>query len=216
MLSSDEIEKIEQEIGYTFGDKGLLSTCFTHSSYANRYGGESNERLEFLGDAVLGFVVAEQLYGSGGSEGEMTSARIRQVSAGPLESAVRRMGLEKYLLTAGTAGEKSISSLFEALVAGIYLDGGLEAARGYVLRHLPASSEPNYKGELQELLQGKHMETAHYTVVSRSGEAHDPHFVVQAEGAGITATGEGRSLRAAEKQAAKALLRKLNENSGRE
>ena len=216
MLSSSDLTRIEEKIGYAFRDRSLLCTCFTHSSYANRFGGESNERLEFLGDAVLGFLVAEQLYGRGGSEGEMTSARIRQVSAGPLEEAVRRMGLESYLLTAGTAGEKCISSLFEALAAGIYLDGGMQAAREFVLRHLPSSSEPNYKGDLQEYLQGRHMETARYTLVSRSGEAHAPHFVVRAEGAGKTALGEGGSLRAAEKQAAKALLQILNDNTGRE
>lgn len=216
MLSNDAIAKIEQKIGYTFRDKSLLSTCFTHSSYANRNGGESNERLEFLGDAVLGFLAAEQLYGRGGSEGEMTAARIRLVSAKPLEDAVRRMGLEKYLRTVGTAGEKSVSSLFEALAAGIYLDGGMQAARTFVMRHLPASAEPNYKGELQEFLQGRHMETAQYTVVSRTGEAHAPRFVVEAAGGGQAALGEGGSLRAAEKAAAKSLLKLLNDNQGRE
>ena len=103
MLSSSALSQIERKIGYTFRDKSLLSTCFTHSSYANRCGGESNERLEFLGDAVLGFLVAEQLYRRGGSEGEMTSARIRLVSAKPLEQSVRAMGLEQYLLSAGTS-----------------------------------------------------------------------------------------------------------------
>ena len=216
MLSSSALSQIERKIGYTFRDKSLLTTCFTHSSYANRCGGESNERLEFLGDAVLGFLVAEQLYRRGGSEGEMTSARIRLVSAKPLEESVRAMGLEQYLLSAGTAGEKSVSSLFEALTAGIYLDGGMEAARAFVSRHLPSSAEPNYKGDLQEFLQGRRLETAKYAVVGRSGEDHAPHFVVEAAGGGERAFGEGSSVRAAEKQAAKALLQILNEKTGRE
>ena len=216
MLSGSAVAEIERKIGYTFREKSLLTTCFTHSSYANRCGGESNERLEFLGDAVLGFLAAEQLYLRGGSEGEMTSARIRMVSAKPLESAVRGMGLERYMLSAGTAGGKSVSSLFEALVAGIYLDGGMEAARAFVSRHLPASAEPNYKGDLQEFLQGRHFETAKYTALSCTGAAHAPHFTVRADGAGEWALGEGGSLREAEKQAAKALLQRLNEKTGRE
>ena len=92
----------------------------------------------------------------------------------------------------------------------------MEAARAFVSRHLPSSAEPNYKGDLQEFLQGRHLETAKYTVVGRSGEDHAPHFVVEAAGAGESARGEGSSVRAAEKQAAKALLQILNEKTGRE
>lgn len=200
--------RIEERLGYTFRDKALLARCFTHSSYANLHGGESNERLEFLGDALLGFLVAERLYGQGGSEGEMTAARIRLVAAQPLARAIRADGLHEFLLHAGNAGEKSVSSLFEALVAGIYLDGGIEAARAFVCEKLPLAEErePNYKGDLQEYLQGKGLPRAVYTVVAEAGASHDPTFTVTACANGLCAEGSGHSRRAAEKQAAKNLL----------
>ena len=212
----ENIPLIEQKLGYTFRDKALLTRCFTHSSYANAHGGESNERLEFLGDALLGFLVAERLYGRGGSEGEMTAARIRIVAAQPLARAVRAAGLEAFLLHCGSAGEKSVSSLFEALTAGIYLDGGIEAARAFVLANLPLAeeSEPNYKGDLQEYLQGRGMPRAVYEVIAESGAAHAPVFAVRASACGKCAEGRGTSRRAAEKEAAKNLLALLLQGGG--
>ena len=210
---------VERKIGYSFRDKRLLETCFTHSSYANAHGGESNERLEFLGDALLGAIVAESLYRAGGrTEGEMTSLRIRLVSAKPLESAVRAAGLDSFLRVYGsrTAGEKAVSSLFEALVAAIYLDGGVDAARAFVNHTLPsyADAEPNYKGDLQEYLQSLGLPRAVYAVLSQSGEAHAPRFTVRAEGGGRSAVGEGGSVREAEKRAARILLEQLKQNRG--
>lgn len=205
----EKAELIEQKIGYTFRDKQLLKTCFTHTSYAHEHGCESNERLEFLGDALLGFLVADALYREqGGAEGEMTSRRIRLVSAPPLAEAIRADGLEKFLLVSGGAGEKAVSSLFEALVAGIYLDGGIEPARAFASARLPLRGEReiNFKGDLQEYLQGTHRKTATYTLVSRTGAAHAPRFTVRAEGGGKSALGEGGSVREAEKQAAEHLL----------
>lgn len=156
MQKFSDAAAIERKIGYVFRDKALLQTCFTHSSYSNRFGGENNERLEFLGDAALGFLAAELLFERGGSEGEMTKARIRMVSAKPLEEAVRRLGVAEYLLTSGDAGGKAVSSLYEALVAGIYLDGGIEQARAFVARSLPSDlPEPNYKGDLQEFCRAR-------------------------------------------------------------
>ena len=167
MQKFSDAAAIERKIGYVFRDKALLQTCFTHSSYSNRFGGENNERLEFLGDAALGFLAAELLFERGGSEGEMTKAR----------------------------------------VAGIYLDGGIEQARAFVARSLPSDlPEPNYKGDLQEFLQGAHLERAQYTVLSQTGEAHAPQFTVQATAAGKEAFGAGKSVREAEKAAAKELL----------
>lgn len=211
----EKAEEIGQKLGYTFRDASLLRTCFTHASYANEHGGESNERLEFLGDAVLGFIVADELYRTRGvREGEMTALRSRLVSAKPLADAVRASGLEQYLLVSGSgAGEKAVSSLFEALTAGIYLDGGIDAARAFVRAKLPleAASGTNYKGELQEYLQARLHETARYVLVSREGEAHAPRFTVRAEGAGKWALGAGGSLRAAEKEAARRLLELLKD-----
>ena len=211
-----ETAQIEQTLGYTFRDKELLARCFTHSSYANEHGGESNERLEFLGDALLGAIVAERLYAQGGSEGEMTAARIRLVAAQPLARAIRADGLQQYLRCIGKVGEKSVSSLFEALVAGLFLDGGIEAARAFVLAKLPlvAEREPNYKGDLQEYLQGRALPRAVYTLLSLEGTPHAPRFTVRAEGGGACAQGTGSSVRAAEKQAAKNLLALLGQGGG--
>ena len=211
-----DLSAAEGKLGYVFKDKQLLERCFTHSSYANAHGGESNERLEFLGDALLGFLVAEELYGKGGSEGAMTAERIRLVAAQPLARAVRAAGLDAFLLHAGNAGEKSVSSLFEALIAGIYLDGGMEPARAFVRANLPMAEErePNYKGDLQEYLQGRAEARAVYEVVASAGAPHAPTFTVRASACGLAAEGAGMSRRAAEKEAAKNLLALLLQGGG--
>ena len=215
----DAWAEAERRLGYTFADRRLLATCFTHASYASEHGCASNERLEFLGDAVLDFLVADELYAAGGaSEGEMTARRIRYVAAQPLAEAVRRAGLDAFLLHVGAPGEKAVSSLFEALTAGIYLDGGLDAAPAFVRAKLPvaADSEPNYKGDLQEWLQARGLPTAAYETLSREGATHAPLFTVRAAGGGESAVGRGGSLRAAQKDAAKKLLDRLRAGAGGE
>ena len=215
----DAWAEAERRLGYTFADRRLLETCFTHASYASEHGCASNERLEFLGDAVLDFLVADELYAAGGaSEGEMTARRIRYVAAQPLAEAVRRAGLDAFLLHVGAPGEKAVSSLFEALTAGIYLDGGLDAARAFVRAKLlvAADSEPNYKGDLQEWLQARGLPTAAYETLSREGATHAPLFTVRAAGGGVSAVGRGGSLRAAQKDAAKKLLDRLRAGAGGE
>lgn len=215
----DAWAEAERRLGYTFADRRLLETCFTHVSYASEHGCASNERLEFLGDAVLDFLVADELYAAGGaSEGEMTARRIRYVAAQPLAEAVRRAGLDAFLLHVGAPGEKAVSSLFEALTAGIYLDGGLDAARAFVRAKLlvAADSEPNYKGDLQEWLQARGLPTAAYETLSREGATHAPLFTVRAAGGGESAVGRGGSLRAAQKDAAKKLLDRLRAGAGGE
>ena len=215
----DAWAEAERRLGYTFADRRLLATCFTHASYASEHGCASNERLEFLGDAVLDFLVADELYAAGGaSEGERTARRIRYVAAQPLAEAVRRAGLDAFLLQVGAPGEKAVSSLFEALTAGIYLDGGLDAARAFVRAKLlvAADSEPNYKGDLQEWLQARGLPTAAYETLSREGATHAPLFTVRAAGGGESAVGRGGSLRAAQKDAAKKLLDRLRAGAGGE
>ena len=222
MLPSPDVAEIERVIGYTFADKELLTVCFTHSSYANAHGVLSNERLEFLGDAVLGFLVAKLLFLHGGeNEGKMTQTRQRLVSEAPLKECIERAGLDKFPLFGGGAkpGAKAISSLFESLVAGIYLDGGMDEAEKFVRKHLaPIVSEEsgkrNYKGELQEFLQARGPEKPEYTLVKTEGAAHAPRFTVRAAGGGLFALGEGGSKAEAEKAAAKALLCKLQNSSG--
>lgn len=209
-----DFSKIEEKLGYTFRDKDLLSTCFTHSSYANAHGGASNERLEFLGDALLGFLVAEELYKAGGSEGKMTKQRIATVSQKPLESAVRAMGIG-YVYFSGSEcnlGKKSISSLFEAITAGIYLDGGMEAARMFVREKLLpyAGNYDDGKSKLNELFP----HAVVYEECARSGQDHAPCFTVRVSAGGASAEGIGASKEEAEQAAARALLNLFKENRG--
>ena len=203
-------KKIESVIGYTFRNPELLKVALTHSSYANEHGGESNERMEYLGDAVIQLFVSERLYGMGGDEGVMTQRRQKLVSAEPLEEAVKRLGLDRFLIHAGgkeNVGKKAISSLFESVTAAIYLDGGAKEARRFVISNLffEESGERNYKGELQELLQS-HGSRPSYTLLSKSGEDHAPVFSVKAEADGKIAEGKGKSRKTAEQNAAKAML----------
>ena len=221
MLPNRDAAEIEKIIGYTFADKALLSACFTHASYANVYKTESNERLEFLGDAVLGFLVAKALYASEGeSEGRMTERRQKLVSEAPLKECIVHAGLDRFLLFSGSApNAKAISSLFEAIVAGIYLDGGMEEAEKVVRRFLAPlllkeGESRNFKGELQEFLQARGQEKTVYTVVKTEGAPHAPLFTVCAEGAGRAAFGKGHSKAEAEKAAARALLFQLQNPSG--
>ena len=133
------VQKIEDIIGYVFKDKGLLIEAFTHSSYANAYRMKSNERLEYLGDAVLQLIVTEWQYAilSTASEGVMTKERQRLVCKNALESAVDALKIERYLLVYGkkqNVGEKTTSSLFESVVGAMYLDGGYDSAKKFVLQ----------------------------------------------------------------------------------
>lgn len=137
-----ELKESEKRIGYTFRNKELLITAFTHSTYANVHGGEDNERLEFLGDSVLQMVVSEALYfrkekDRALREGEMTVLRQMMVRKEALLDAVERLGLKDFLLIEGGAanvGDKTVSSLFETVTAAIYLDSGYRAAKKNLFR----------------------------------------------------------------------------------
>lgn len=142
----------EERIGYTFRDKTLLRTCFTHSSYSHEHGGKNNERLEFFGDSILGFITTEYLYGKYPDlgEGQLTVYKQQLVSRKPLAAAINKLGLNDYILYG--VGEKNntpehheaaCENLYEALVAGIYLDGGLAEAANFIKRTLLASFRPS-------------------------------------------------------------------------
>ena len=218
-MTDEAFSRAERAIGYAFRDRALLETALTHSSFVNEHGGRSNERLEFLGDALVGFLVAEALFSGGENEGQMTERRKRIVSKKPLAAAVRALGLDK-MLRAGrgetTPSEKTVSDIFEAVAAAVYLDGGLDAARAFVRAKLPLAADktPNYKGDLQEWLQARGFSAPRYETVRREGEAHAPRFTVRALGADLSAEGEGKSLRAAQKDAARALLARLRADGG--
>lgn len=207
--------KIEQKLGYVFQNKALLKTALTHVSYARVNGGLDNERLEYLGDAVLELLITErQYFESVSSEGTMTKRRQGLVSKLPLKEAVLRMGIVDELRFVGgkdNVGDKTISSLYESLLAAVYLDGGMDAARQFLLRHPLAESAQaaqNYKGELQEFLQKQGKALPSYTF-QKEGMDNAPVFYCEATAEGETGSGTGATKRFAEQVAAKELLKKL-------
>lgn len=213
-----ELKESEKRIGYTFRNKELLITAFTHSTYANVHGGEDNERLEFLGDSVLQMVVSESLYflkekDRALREGEMTVLRQMMVRKEALLDAVERLGLKDFLLIEGGAanvGDKTVSSLFETVTAAIYLDSGYRAAKKFISDNLVFRVERNFKGELQELLQKRGEHTPQY-VLEKEGKDNNPLFVCHATASGVQAEGSGKSKAAAEQAAAKKLLEILTD-----
>lgn len=211
----------EQKIGYTFKDKSLLLAAFTHSSYSNEHKGETNnERLEFFGDSLLGFIVAEYFFSTSKSdEGVLTAKRQNVVSTLPLSSAIELCALEDFLRLG--KGEKAqfkqnrqasvCEALFEAIVAAIYLDGGIEPAKKFVFDKLfshygEISLLTDYKSELQNYVQKNKLGEISYEVVKKEGVDHAPTFTVRVLVGNVEAYGKGAKKSAAEKLAAKSAL----------
>ncbi len=211
------VQTIEKKLGYSFKDKALLLEAFTHSSYANAYGDKSNERLEYLGDSVLQLVVTEWQYAvlSTASEGVMTKERQRLVCKNALESAVDALDIERYLRVYGkrqNVGEKTTSSLFESVVGAIYLDGGYESAKKFILKRGNLSidtRDENHKGALQEYLQGIGEPPPVYKT-TKTGPDHAPTFRTEVFALGESAKGEGRTKKEAESVSAERLLWELS------
>ena len=210
-------EEIEKKIDYTFQDKSLLKKAFTHSTYANAYGGEDNERMEYLGDAVLQMVVTEWQYAhkKSASEGTLTRERQLYVCEEALMDAVDELGIKKHLLFSGgsaNVGRKTLSSLFETVIAAVYLDGGYDCAKKFVLKYGGLEKQTvsvNYKGIAQEFMQ-KHGEELPVYETQKSGKDNAPVFKTQVFAMGLTAEGEGGSKKEAEQSAAKALMERLS------
>lgn len=201
------LSDVENIIGYTFRDKALLKRAFTLSSASE----DNNERLEFFGDAVLQFVVSEYLYAGGRDEGAMTERRQRIVSGEALEEASERLGLDRYLIRGkgDTHNHKAVSSVYEAVTAAVYIDGGLEKAKEFVLSTVTLSGESaqtNYKGKLQEFLQGAGKPLPDYKKTG-IGTPQSPRFRVRVSVFGKTYSAEGSSVKEAEQLAAKAALK---------
>ncbi len=210
------VAEIERKIGYTFRNKKLLKTAFTHSTYANRYRERSNERLEYLGDAVLQLIVTEWQFrkDSEASEGKLTARRQKLVCRDALDSAVDGLEVWDYLLAVGTkynVNGKAKSSLFEAITAAIYLDGGYKAAKTFVLEHGNVHfdvQEGNPKGDLKEYLEKRGNQEPRYEV-EQSGKDNAPHFHCVVTALGESARGEGKTKKEAEATAAARLLWEL-------
>ncbi len=224
------LEELQSCIGYQFQDSALLLEALTHSSYAQETSGgiRDNEHLEFLGDAVLNFIVSIRLATTfpDFEEGKLSRGRARLVAAEHLAIVAARLRLGDFLRlgrgeekTGGRAKSNLQVNALEAIIAALYRDGGLEAARGFVERHVLPSDlrsrseelfSTDYKSALQEHLQGEKNGPADYRVVEESGPEHQKTFTVEVvAGPHLTARGSGGSKKTAEQQAAKAALELL-------
>lgn len=220
---------LQQQIGYQFRDPQLLLDALTHSSYAREGSAalRDNEQLEFLGDAVLNFLVSVRLADAfpHSPEGKLSRGRARLVAAEHLSRVALRLELGKYLRlgkgeekTGGRAKLRLMVNALEALVAAVYRDGGLRAAQRFVQSFiLPTDLEAvaldlftiDYKSALQEYLQAERLSPASYRVVSEAGPEHRKIFMVEARTDVHTARGSGNSKKAAEQMAARTLLDQL-------
>jgi ribonuclease-3 len=225
--ADDELERI---LAHRFGDPGLLAEALRHGSYAQESGeGPDNQRLEFLGDAVLDLAVADLLYEAqpGWREGELTRARAALVNTGSLADRARALGLDRHVRlgrteqrTGGAGKDSILASLFEAVLGAVYLDAGLAAARALVRRVFSeafeageAATQRDPKTRFQEWAHARHQQTPRYRTVADSG-VHDAEdrFGVEVELAGeVWGRGQGRTKRAAERLAAEQALRRTEE-----
>ena len=220
--------ELEKGLGYVFRDKNLLENALTHSSYANEKWQNSlasNERLEFLGDSILGFVVAEYLYRTypDHPEGDLTRMRADLVCEANLARVASRLKLGNHLLLGngeeqggGRTRESINADAVESLIAAAYLDGGFSAADG-IIQRLILADEPkgrprniDYKTDLQELVQRKKNQTLLYQLLEESGPDHDKVFRVEVTLNGKpVGTGEGSSKKRAEQAAAEEAIARL-------
>ena len=219
-----KLEKLQQSVGYKFKDERLLQRPLTHTSYANECNeghNKSNERLEFLGDSVLGIITAEHFYLNFKDlpEGELTKLRAATVCENSLSSFARQLGLGEYLLlgkgemcTGGSDRPSILADAFEALIAAIYLDGGIEEAKKFVLKYVDKAVEEHrgfkdYKTVLQEVIQKNPGEVIEYVLVKESGPDHNKRFEVEVHlNSNVIGKGVGTSKKKAEQLAAKEAL----------
>lgn len=217
--------ELEEKLGYNFKKAELLKTALTHSSYANenRHDGDCNERLEFLGDAVLGLIVARYLYINCPqlAEGRMTRLRAELVCEKNLDEVAAKLELGKYLrlgkgeeLGGGRTRPSILADAVEAVLAAIYLDSGMEEAERFVNTFIISVYESgesdfdrDYKTELQEFVQRKNSQILEYMLIGESGPDHAKLFTIAVKLNGIEiASGTGKSKKAAEQAAAKAAM----------
>lgn len=218
---------LKDKIGYRFQNPVLFRKALTHSSYANEQRArhlQNNERLEFLGDSVLGFVTADYLYNHFPElpEGELTKLRAAVVCEQALYEVAKELGIDKEIClghgeeTSGGRRRPSIlADAVEALLGAIYLDGGIEPARAFVLSFIPQAAErarqgrmfKDYKTALQEIVQKNRQETLEYRLAGSSGPDHDKTFTMQLLlNSNVFAEGKGHSKKEAEQMAAKQAL----------
>jgi ribonuclease-3 len=223
------LTEFQNRLAYQFRDENLLRLALTHPSVAHESGREMehNQRLEFLGDSVLGLVLSRQLYEKfpDADEGLLTKSRAKLVNATSLAEHARRLNLGAHLIlsrgeeiSGGRDRASALADAFEALLGAIFLDGGFDAARAFILREFQneigeldlSDGIENPKGELQELLQAKSSNAPQYQLISAAGPDHDRQFICAVFHDGVElARGSGKSKKAAESDAALAALKGL-------
>lgn len=224
------MNSLEQKIGYTFKNKRLLQRALSHSSYANENKsiGGSNERLEFLGDAVLSIVVSDAIFKDYTNlpEGELTRIRASLVCEKSLFLFAKSIDLGSYLklgkgekINGGQTRPSILSDAFEAVIAAIYLDGGIDAATEFVMKFVRPELDchdggifKDFKTKLQEIIQQNPEEHLEYRLVSESGPDHDKRFTVEVcLNSNVIGKGTGHSKKQAEQLAAKEAITLMGE-----
>jgi len=223
---SAALDRLEAALGYRFRQPALLETALTHRSASRR----NNERLEFLGDAILGFVISETLYQRfpEAAEGQLSRMRASLVKGETLAGIARELGLGDYLIlgsgelkSGGYRRDSTLADAFEAVIGAIYQDSGLSAAREFVLHHLggridqldPRGILKDPKTRLQEYLQARGQKLPRYEVTAIHGKTHDQMFEVACHVVGLDepTRGRGSNRRKAEQAAAEAALARLEQ-----
>ena len=221
------MKNLEEKIGYIFTEKQLLNKALTHTSYAYEHKVESNEKLEFLGDSILEFISSIYLFENYPNlkEGEMTKVRATVVCENSLYKIAKRLNFSDFLnlgkserLSAGVVRPAILADSVEAVIAAIYLDGGLEEAKKFIIENLKEEikiasqnvGQKDYKTVLQEKLQGHGEVKIEYTIIRENGPDHDKTFEAQVEcNNKKLATGKGKTKKHAEMEAAKKALENL-------
>lgn len=227
-----DLDRLQDVLGHRFADRSLLELALTHESYANerQLDTGNNERLEFLGDAVLGLVVCQYLYERhrGLSEGRLAQIKAHLVSTSHLAREARAMNLGDYLLlgrgedlSEGRSRRNVLADTLEAVIGALYLDGGLPVVQPFVLgllqeaMDLMEGSQKDFKSLLQEHTQRLHKSLPRYLVVAEDGPPHDRMFRVEVDFLGeVLGTGAGRSKREASQKAAQQALEVLRRRAG--
>lgn len=227
-----DLTEFERRIGYTFQRRDLLTRAITHKSYSHEARHETvrhNETFEFLGDSVLGFVIGDMLFRNFPDldEGALSKMKAYLVSATSLAEKARAFGMGDVILlgigeekTGGRRKDSLLANLFEAMLAGIYLDGGIEPARQLIeqtfIGDIKSINEQDllfhdYKTALQELAQGKGFPLPEYNVIDEVGPDHDKTFVVEVKVGSLLTRGEGSSKKEAQQEAARHALGEFKE-----
>ncbi len=228
-----DLATLQQTLGTHFNNPSLLEQALVHSSYINENPGfapTSNEQLEFLGDAVLGLIVAEKLYQDSPhlTEGEMTKLRAALICRDTLFQMAGAIGLGDYLYlgkgeeaSGGRNKSINLAGALEAVIAAIFLDQDLVATRDFVLRLLDKElqkvinrgAEPDYKSQLQQLIQARQQQPPTYQLVKVWGPDHNPSFTVEVRaGDTVLGKGTGKSKKLAETEAARSALKRPSTN----